>query len=432
MRLVLAVRDLQGIGELRLVLAGLQAPAAAADLVPQQEPGDPDARGRNAEDETGGPGRGRVRDHVIGACVVSLRRHHAVEVVAGQLVGGRQPGRERRGRLGCQVRRAEQVTDGIPLPDEQGHVGAFGRRIGDVQPFQRHEMPVDRGDQAGVQRAEEPGPHRGISGPHDGFADRVRHVHVPGQLARHHRGGQLVARDHVSLPRGRPDAQDADGGHRGQHERAKERYQQDVRGVSKRRIHLHLTRQASHKAFTLLIITAGVTFHIPPIPHLYAVSAAKTAKQIGKGLRGARTSVYPRAPRARPALRRHHARGHPDPGIHKRHTPAAQRPAHPCGHRGGTKTAAIAAGLAGYRPDRSADRFLTSPPQPRGRSGSSSTGRHPSRVPPHPSGSCPKIKSIGVLTAKNDLGRGKQKHTQVLAINGSGGNGTAARYRERR
>ena len=37
----------------------------------------------------------------------------------------------------------------------------FGRRIGDVQLFQRQEMPVDRGDQAGVERAEQPGPLAG-------------------------------------------------------------------------------------------------------------------------------------------------------------------------------------------------------------------------------------------------------------------------------
>ena len=39
-------------------------------------------------------------------------------------------------------------------------------------------------------------------------------------------------------------------------ERAKERYQRDGRSPSKRRIHLYVTRQASHKAFTLLIIMA--------------------------------------------------------------------------------------------------------------------------------------------------------------------------------
>ena len=42
----------------------------------------------------------------------------------------------------------------------------------DVQPFQREEMRVDRGDQAGVERAEEPGPRCGISGPQGGFAGR--------------------------------------------------------------------------------------------------------------------------------------------------------------------------------------------------------------------------------------------------------------------
>ena len=37
LRILLAARELQGIGELRLVLAGPQAPADAPDLVPQEE-----------------------------------------------------------------------------------------------------------------------------------------------------------------------------------------------------------------------------------------------------------------------------------------------------------------------------------------------------------------------------------------------------------
>ena len=106
------------------------------------------------------------------------------------------------------------------------------------------------------ERAEEPGPRRGIGGPQGVLAGGVRRVHVPGQLARHHRGVELAARDHLSLVRGRPDAQYADGGHRDHQERAKERYQRDGRSPSKRRTHLYLTRQASHKTFTLLIIMA--------------------------------------------------------------------------------------------------------------------------------------------------------------------------------
>ncbi len=133
MRLVLVVRDLQGIRELRLILAGFQAPAGAPDQVPQEEPGERDARGRRAENETGDPCGTRGSDHAIAVRVVELFLDQAVEVGAGRLVGGRQPARERRGRLGRQVRRAEQITDGGPLPDEQGEVGPFGRRIAGVQ-----------------------------------------------------------------------------------------------------------------------------------------------------------------------------------------------------------------------------------------------------------------------------------------------------------
>ena len=79
---------------------------------------DRDACGRHAEDDTGGPVRGRGRGRVIGACVVKLLQDQAVEVGADRLVGGRQPDSERRGRLGGQARRAEQITDGGPLPDE--------------------------------------------------------------------------------------------------------------------------------------------------------------------------------------------------------------------------------------------------------------------------------------------------------------------------
>ena len=103
-RLVLVVRDLQDIRELRLVLAGLQVPADAPDPVPQEEHADHEATGRHAEDETGDPRRARGRDRVIGASVVKLLQDQAVKVGAGRLVGGRQPGSERRGRLGRQVR----------------------------------------------------------------------------------------------------------------------------------------------------------------------------------------------------------------------------------------------------------------------------------------------------------------------------------------
>ena len=79
---------------------------------------------------------------MIGGCVVELRPDQAVEVGADRLVGGRQLVRERRegrGRLGGQARRAEQIADGGPLPDEQLKVGAFGRRsaIAGVQLLQR-------------------------------------------------------------------------------------------------------------------------------------------------------------------------------------------------------------------------------------------------------------------------------------------------------
>jgi len=239
-------------------LAGFQVPADAPDPAPQEEHADHDASGRHAEDEAGGPRRARGRGRVIGACVVKLPQDQAVKVGAGRLVGGRQPARERRGRPGRQVRRAEQVTDGGPVPDEQVYFGMFGRRMAGVRPFQREELRVDRGQQAGVQRTEEPGPHRGISGLHGGFAGGVRRVHVPGQLARHHRGGQILARDRVPPARGRAGAQGTDGGYRDhhQHERGTERYQRAGRSLSKRPHSSLPTGKRAIKAFTPLIIMA--------------------------------------------------------------------------------------------------------------------------------------------------------------------------------
>ena len=161
-RLVLVAGDLQRLGEVGLVLAGLQVPADAADSAPQDEQADHDAEGGGAGDQAGSPGRAPGRATVVGLPVVELAPEQLVEVGADGLVRGGQPAR--RCRPAGQGERAEPVPDRGPLPDEQGHVGAFGGRVGGVQPFQREQPRVDRGEQAGVEVTEEPGPFGPIGG----------------------------------------------------------------------------------------------------------------------------------------------------------------------------------------------------------------------------------------------------------------------------
>ena len=164
-RLVLVAGDLQRLGELGLVLAGLQVPADAADPVPQDEQADHDAQCGAAGDQAGDPVRVRGRVAVVGLPVVELAPEQPVEVGADGLVGGGQP--TGRCRPAGQGERAEPVADRGPLPDEQRHVGVFGGRVGGVQPFQREQPRVDRGEQAGVEGTEEPGPF-GLIGGQDG------------------------------------------------------------------------------------------------------------------------------------------------------------------------------------------------------------------------------------------------------------------------
>jgi hypothetical protein len=108
----------------------------------------------------------------------------------------------------------------------------FGGRVAGVQAFQREQPRVDRGEQAGVEGAEEPGPFGLIGGQDGRLPGGVRRVEVPGQLAGHDGGGQLVVRDHVALARGRAGARDAEDGHRDRHERERGAQQGERAGRS--------------------------------------------------------------------------------------------------------------------------------------------------------------------------------------------------------
>jgi len=221
-RLVLVVGDLQDVGELRLGLAGLEVPADAPEPVPQEQQAEHQTDHRDADQQAGGVlGAGRGL-RVVGVRIAAFLQDQLVQVRADRLVGGGQLGGERAGGLSVEVVQAEQVTDGGPLPDEQLEVGELGRRVADVQLFQREQLRVDRGQQAGVERAEQPGLLRGLGGLQDFLAGRIRGIDIPGQLVGHDRGGQLVARDRIALARGRPGGHDADGGHPGHHDRERD------------------------------------------------------------------------------------------------------------------------------------------------------------------------------------------------------------------
>jgi hypothetical protein len=244
-RVDLVVGELQDVRELRLVLAGGQVPADAADPEPQEQQTDRDAQHPDADEHAGVTDHGGVRVRVVGVRIVRLLQDQPVQVRADRLVDGGQLGSERRAGLRVEGERGEQVTDGGPLPDEQLEVGVLGRRVADVQRLQREQLTVDRGQQAGVERTEQPGPLRGLGGQGGLFPGGVRGVDVPGQLAGHDRGGQLVVRDRVALVLRRAGIQNADGGDRDHHQRERdaERYERAGRGSSKRPHSAVLTRR---------------------------------------------------------------------------------------------------------------------------------------------------------------------------------------------
>ena len=92
-RLVLVAGDLQRLGELGLVLPGLQVPADAADPAPQDEQADPDAKSGGTGDQAGGPGRARGRTPAVSLPVVELTLEQPVEAGADGLgSGGQAPG----------------------------------------------------------------------------------------------------------------------------------------------------------------------------------------------------------------------------------------------------------------------------------------------------------------------------------------------------
>jgi hypothetical protein len=217
------------------VLAGPQVAADAADPEPQDQHAGRDAAAGGADEQGGGACRAGGGPGVIGPPVAQFLDEQAVQVRAERLVGGGQPGGGR-GPLDVQRRRAEQVADRGPLPGEQVDFGALDRRVGGVQLVQQEQLRVHRGQQAGVERFEQPVPFGGLGGLQDLLAGRVRGVDVPGQLAGYGRGLQLVARDRVALARGRAGARDADGGHAGHHERERgaARHKRSGRGSSKR------------------------------------------------------------------------------------------------------------------------------------------------------------------------------------------------------
>jgi hypothetical protein len=174
----------------------------------------------------------------IGLRDVEFLAEQAVQVGADRLVVGGQLGGQGggRGRLDGQVWRAEQVAERGPLADEQLDVGVFGGRITGMQLFQREQLRVHRGQQAGVEGAEQPGPLRGLGGLRGLFAGCVGGVDAPGQLGGHGRGSQLVVGQRIAQAGGRAGGQDADGGHRDHRDREREaeRHQRAGRGSSER------------------------------------------------------------------------------------------------------------------------------------------------------------------------------------------------------
>jgi hypothetical protein len=154
-RFILAVRDLQGVCELRLILARLQVPLDAADSGQQEQNADHDTEGGGGEDETGGPRRVRGGVHLINAPVDLFLRKQLIKGGTDGLIGGRQPGGESRGRVKGHVHRAEEVTDRDPLTDKLLEVTVFMPRIVGVEPLDVGELSVNRGKHTGIERAEE-------------------------------------------------------------------------------------------------------------------------------------------------------------------------------------------------------------------------------------------------------------------------------------
>ena len=174
------------------------------------------------------PDRARVGGRVVGTGVIELAPGQLVEVGADAGVGGSQPrgqrrtgpGRGRRRRR--KVRRAEQVPDRGPLPAEQLDVRVLGRRVVGVQLIQREQVRVDRGQQAGVEGAEEPGAFGG-SGSHRPAGRRRTPRPCSGPAGRS-RSRWSARRRRSALPCSVAERvpSDADDGHRGHDERERD------------------------------------------------------------------------------------------------------------------------------------------------------------------------------------------------------------------
>jgi hypothetical protein len=154
-RLVLVAGDLKGVGELRLILARLQVPADAADPGQQKETAGHEAEPGHTGDDPVRPRRARGRLDVVRVPVAALVEEQAVKVGAQRLIGGRELGGERSRRMGRHARRAEEIAEGGPLPDEPLDSGSLSGRIARVEALEGGEPCVGGRKQARVQRAEE-------------------------------------------------------------------------------------------------------------------------------------------------------------------------------------------------------------------------------------------------------------------------------------
>ena len=136
-------------------------------------------------------------------------------------------------------------------------VGVLGRRVAGVQLLQREQLRVDRGQQAGVERTEQPGPQRGLGGQGGLFARRRTRRRCPGPAGRSRsRWSARRPRSYCpgSWPRGWPGYRRRPSRETTNASATKSTTSELVAALASVRIHLYLTRRPGAEEFAAILL----------------------------------------------------------------------------------------------------------------------------------------------------------------------------------
>src|SRR5665213_3108109 len=148
---LLVVGDLQGVGEVDLVLLRFDRSAYATGTGPRHQDCPGQSHGDCRNDQPIGDGGARVRSCLAPDRVTMFCGYQRGDVVTYRLILGLQA------RCPCRLetrggeRRAEQIPNHSPLLGEKGEITLLGSRVAGVEALQARELTVYSGDQPYVQ-----------------------------------------------------------------------------------------------------------------------------------------------------------------------------------------------------------------------------------------------------------------------------------------